>query len=330
MTRLLALLAISAALLLAACDDSGDESGTPLPTSVSETVCGEKVINEPIEDEILPLVVSSDLALGENRFVLGLIDQEAGQPLTDATVHLEFVCFDTTEGTPAFEADPEAVTLTKSYTHTHDDGFVESHEAGQTGAYVANVTFDRAGIWGIVVTGTTADGRKFGPTRPTFGVNETPVGLALGEAAPRSEQPISVDGTGLEALDTSVAPNPAQHNMTLATAVTSGKPTVVAFATPAFCQSQICGPIKEIFDDLNTAYDGQANFVHIEPYDVTRIREGTCDSLEMCLVPTLQEWRLANEPWVFIVGADGNIAARFDGIASYEEMEAALQQALGS
>jgi hypothetical protein len=329
MTRFLALPFLAAVLLLAACNEDGEAepSGTP-EGSPGATACTEKVVSQPIEGEVLPLVVSSDLAVGENRFVLGLIDQTTDQPLTDATIHLEFVCFDTPEGSPAFESDMEAITLTKTYTHTHDDGLVEAHEAGQTGAYVSYVDFDRFGIWGIDVTGTTADGRKFGPLRSTFGVNQTPVGLAPGDPAPPSEQPIAADESGLHDLDTSVSPSLTQHNLTIADAIASGKPTVVAFSTPAFCQSQICGPIKEIFDDLNVAYEGRANFVHIEPYDVPKMRNGDCPSLENCLVPTLTEWRLPSEPWVFVVGADGLIDAKFDGIASYEEIDAALKASL--
>jgi hypothetical protein len=336
MSRLLAV-ALAATLLLAACNDSGDDSNTddPSPSSSpgasgSVARCDSEVVHTPIEDPVLPVIISMDLAVGENRFVLGLIDQASQQPLTDAEVHLQFLCFDTEEGTPAFEVDLEPVTLTKNYTHTHADGVVERHEAGQTGVYVADVNFDRAGGWGIVVTGQTADGRIVGPVRPTFGVNERPNGLAVGDPAPRTEQPIVSDENSIETLDSSEVPNPAQHNMTIAQAVTSGKPTVVAFVTPAFCQSQICGPIKDIFDELNAAYEGQANFVHIEPYDVAKMRAGECESLANCLAPAVTEWKLETEPWVYIVGADGNVAARFDGIASYEELDEALQQTLTS
>jgi hypothetical protein len=42
-------------------------------------------------------------------------------------------------------------------------------------------------------------------------------------------------------------------------------------------------------------------------------------------VPLLtDDWGLNSEPWVFVIDAQGIITAKFDGIASYEEMEAAL------
>ena len=97
------------------------------------------------------------------------------------------------------------------------------------------------------------------------------------------------------------------------------------FATPAFCQSRICGPTKSIVDDLYRAYLGQANFVHVEPYDVGRMREAKCPSLYECRVPIVDEWGLQTEPWVFLVNARGKIAAKFEGIVSYSELETALK-----
>ena len=94
--------------------------------------------------------------------------------------------------------------------------------------------------------------------------------------------------------------------------------------------TQICGPVKEIFDDLYRAYGEQANFVHIEPYDVPRMRSGECAMNQgACLVPAVEEWGLRSEPWVYIVGADGKIVQKYDSVASYEEMEAALTPLLG-
>lgn len=320
-----------AALALAACgggDDDSPESPTQPATGGATAVCSQEITNRPIQTEILPVVVSSDIAVGENRFVVGLIDEATGQPLTGADITLTFYCFDNPDGTQKFTAQPTPITLTKTYTHTHEDGTVETHEAGEAGAYVTYVDFDQPGYWGVEVTGTAPDGREIGPARPTFAVNRESFGLKIGDPAPLSEQPI-FNGDNFKTIDTSETFIMEEHNMTIADAVQSGKPTVIAFATPAFCQSQICGPVKEIFDDLWSAYGGQANFVHVEPYDVARMRAGDCPSLGDCLVPTVTDWHLNSEPWVFVVAADGTIAAKFDGIASYEEIETALQETLG-
>ncbi|MEX1193632.1 MAG: hypothetical protein WED85_01035, partial [Dehalococcoidia bacterium] len=109
---------------------------------------------------------------------------------------------------------------------------------------------------------------------------------------------------------------------------TSGRPTVIAIATPAFCESQVCGPTKDYFDDLYNERKDDANFVHVEPYDLACINGPDFETLYDCRNPILDEWRLQSEPWVFIVDADGNIAAKLDGLVTLEEMEAALDDAL--
>jgi hypothetical protein len=138
------------------------------------------------------------------------------------------------------------------------------------------------------------------------------------------------------------------HDKTIAEAVTSGKPTVIAFATPAFCTSQLCGPAKEIFDELYGKYKEQMNFVHVEPYSLTEARAGK----GLCPIPIMnvnyaanpgqgcpvvpaeqippadQSWNLSTEPWVFVVDKDGNIAAKFESAFSGQELEDALKLVL--
>lgn len=323
---------VLALAIVFACSGGGDEaadSGTATPSGAAREVCGSEVVNRPFESDIFPVVVSSQLSVGRERFVVGIYNDEEAAIVPGATLHLKFICYDTPEGTPAFEAEPETIVLTKTYTHTHEDGTVETHSAGETGAYVAYVEFDRPGYWGVEVTGTLPDGTELEPMTVNFAVNEDSVGLDVGDPAPASVQTLVSDVPDIRLIDTSDNPIPEQHSMTIADAIKSGKPTVIAFATPAFCQTQICGPIKEIFDDLYYEYSDRANFIHIEPYDVERMRSGGCaGDLASCLSPVVTEWGLESEPWVFIVDAQGRIAAKFDGIASREEIEAALGDVL--
>lgn len=338
-------LLLVALLVLAACggDDDDDpptgttgsatNTGASADPSEDSTVppgepCDARVTQREIESQLRPIVLSSDLALGENRFQVGMIDQATQLPVAGANLHFKFICYDTEDGTEAFETDATAVSLTRSYTHTHDDGFVESHEAGETGVYIANVEFDRPGLWGVEVTGTTADGEELDPETPNFNVNVDSFSLSPGDPAPQSVQTLASDVEDIRDIDTSVEPIVEQHNLTIADAVTSGKPTVIAFTTPAFCQTQVCGPVKEVFDDLYAQRKDDANFIHIEPYDVVRMRAGDCPTLSECLSPLLEEWKLPSEPWTFVVDAEGNIAQKFDGIASLEEIDAALAAAL--
>ncbi len=307
--RLTPLLAAAAvlALLAAACSSGADKDGPVLT---------------PVQARYLPQTVSSELAVGPNRFMVGLVDQEQSQPVIGAQLHFRFFKLDGNEATLKFEMDANAIRVTKTYTHTHADGTVETHSAGEVGVYVANVDFDSAGQWGVEVSGAV-QGDKIEPVRPTFTVLEKSLSPTVGDPAPRSRQPILGD-PGFEdiaALDTSDPPNPDMHSMTIADAVASGRPTVIVFATPAFCISQICGPTKEVVDELYQKYQGQANFVHVEPYDLEKARSGEG------LVPQpflTEEWHLQSEPWVFVVDSQGVIAAKFQAVVTLEELEAAL------
>ena len=47
-------------------------------------------------------------------------------------------------------------------------------------------------------------------------------------------------------------------------------------------------------------------------------------------VPLLEDWKLQTEPWVFIAGRGGVVTAKFEGVASLEEVRAALAAAIGA
>jgi hypothetical protein len=282
----------------------------------------DRVVLTPVPlDKPLVIVVSRDMEIGDNRFVLGLVDQRDESQILGADLHLRFFYVTGAEQTLKSEADPEALRITKTYTHTHEDGTVETHEAGESGAYVSAVDFDAAGDWGVEVTGTRQDGRAIEASGASFNVLEESAGLDPGDPAPRSVQRVLRDVSDITEIDTSQTPIPEMHDRTIAEAVTSGRPTVIAFATPAFCSSQVCGSTKDIVDDLYATYSARANFVHVEPYDLTKARTGE----GLVTLPFLrEEWRLISEPWVFVVDAAGVISAEFDGIVSYEELERAL------
>jgi hypothetical protein len=52
------------------------------------------------------------------------------------------------------------------------------------------------------------------------------------------------------------------------------------------------------------------------------------ESAEKKSFPTVEEWRLDTEPWIFVVDGQGIIRAKFEGLVTLMELEAALQQTL--
>ena len=54
-------------------------------------------------------------------------------------------------------------------------------------------------------------------------------------------------------------------------------------------------------------------FIHVEIYQDNNPAQG--------FNRWVTEWRLPSEPWVFLVGRDGRIKARFEGSVSVAELE---------
>ncbi len=293
------------AIITAACSGGGGGEGD------SDAITG-----------VSPVIVSSELAVGENRFMIGLLSSE-NEEIVGAAVAFRFFKLDGDQQELREEARATPITLEKTYTHTHEDGTVETHEAGQSGVYVAAVRFDEPGQWGVEVTATVAD-VTYDPSAIGFVVLEESASVALGAPAPRSETLTLDDVEDVAQIDTSNPPIPEMHTLTIAEAVTSGRPSVIIFATPAFCLSRICGPTKDVVDDLFKQYTGDVNFVHVEPYELDKARSGE----GLFPVPATSEWGLTSEPWVFLVDSQGNIAAKFEAVVTLDELKTALEPLL--
>jgi hypothetical protein len=293
-------LALGAALLIATvvagCADSSSEAP---PTGIQA------------------VVISSDLAVGQNRFVLGLLTQD-NQVITDAHVHFDFF----RQGDDSIPVNGiEAVfkSTKVEFTHVHESGEQHLHEE-VTGVYVANVTFAQPETLYVRVTGTLAEGEPLTARTADFAVQPQSQTPAVGSPVPRSSNPTTADVSDITLIDSSDPPRPEMHALSIAQAIDTGKPVVIAFATPAFCQSRICGPTMEVMDELYSKYGDAVAFVHVEPYDLAMLRQQG----QFQLSPAAVEWRLPTEPWVFVVDRQGRLAAKFEGIVTVEDVEMAL------
>jgi len=114
------------------------------------------------------------------------------------------------------------------------------------------------------------------------------------------------------------------HDLSVAEALQEDKPFVVAWTTPMFCVSQICGPVLDEVIKVQDQYGDRVNFIHIEPWDLKVARnEG-----RLVAIPEFAEWELPSEPWVFVVDGAGRVAARYEGLVTHEELEVAVREVL--
>ena len=267
---------------------------------------------------------NAELLVGRNRFVLGVLDGRTGAPLPDAKVHFRFFELQGDQGTLRSEADAtfrapaRDAGLATAVAHRHADGSLHQHANAEAdvGVYTADVDFDKPGKWGVEAQIQASDGRQ-GVVRIGVDVGTTTKTPLPGQPAPRSRQPTIRDVRDISQIDSSAEPNPALHDMTIADAIASGKPTLVLFASPGFCASRICGPSQKIVEKLMPKYAGRVNFIHVEVYK---------DFAKLTPSDTFEEWNLRSEPWFFIIDGKGIISARFDGPTTMDELDAALSQ----
>jgi len=110
------------------------------------------------------------------------------------------------------------------------------------------------------------------------------------------------------------------HQSRIADAIVQGKPQVIVFAAPKFCTSRVCGPVVDVVRTLLPAYGKQVVFIHQEIWQA---------SPPQTVSPTVEEWNLHSEPWIFVVDEQGIIHAKFEGLTTRRELEAAVRHMLG-
>jgi hypothetical protein len=265
---------------------------------------------------IIPVLASSELAKGPNRFLFGLTDATGDSiAAPDVAVRLAFYDLDEDPAAVVFETDARFLWAIED----------------ERGLYAADATFPQAGRWGTNFVVTFPDGTTASQGVP-YDVQEETSTPAIGTAAPAVDTPTAADVEGdLAQISTDPEPDPRLYERSIAEAVQAGEPAVIAFVTPAFCQSATCGPTLEKVKAIAAAHPGGVSFVHVEPYVMT-VRDGTLQpelSEEGWLqaAPWTEAFGLRTEPYVVVLDAEGLVRAKFEAAITTEELEAALQQA---
>jgi hypothetical protein len=263
--------------------------------AVAASACGGGTAG-PFGDGAFAFSASSDLAIGTERLLVAVSDP-AGTRLADPSIPVTVTLW------------PEVDVSARQTVPTTFAWAIPN----VSGLYEATVQFDRDGLWDVRVTPQGAD-----PLDDfTIMVNEAPSTPAVGDPAPRSDTPTLADHDVAE-ISTDPDPDPRFYEMSVADAVTSGRPTVIVFSTPKFCQTGICGPTLDTVKAA-AADHPDVNFIHVEVYT------NLDDPANLQLVPAVIEWGLPTEPWTFVVDAAGLISARFEGVVTSDEISAALE-----
>ena len=312
-TTLALIATVAAGIVLAACGDGASSDG---PAAEATTEIG--ALPTPGPGGYAAVLTTNDLAVGQSR--VGFVVFKGEVPVTDASAFVRFFKIGANNQSTLVGSGPipwAPLGITSAEDHS------AHNETELTGLYYVNVPFDEAGNWGIGISlGDKLDEK--GEVRLAVKVQAKSQAPGVGSKA-ISVDTLTLDDAPLKAIDTSPQPDEAFHRLSIADALASGRPSVIAFATPSFCETRTCGPVMEILAEAAKTFERKVNFVHVEPYKLDSdgvLQLGAGNQRQ--LVEAGIKWGLPTEPWVFVVDGKGTVVARFESVFALEELRAAL------
>lgn len=320
------LILLPALALLAACGQVvAPTAGSGGAAATAATVPASGATSVP-QGPVTPVFAFSEAVVGRNRLAIGLL--QGGTPLNDpnARVHLRFFNLDENNPQPRIEADA-------TY---YGQGL-------PAGFYVAYPTLDKPGNWGVEVQTQLPGQAAPSSTRLRLEVKPASDVPTVGQPAIPIKTLTVKDAPDLSRISSGKNPDPAMYQISLDQAVSSGKPTALLFATPAFCKTATCGPSLDVMQGLQKTYGDKMNFIHVEVYkypfgeSAQRQEQAFARATKeyRALTPAEQHagfsdpmaaWHLQSEPWLFLIDAKGIVVARFEGGITRDEIEPALKK----
>lgn len=311
-------------LIVAACASSTDATPTaapPTPTAAISTACvgdGGTPTSAEWADageaaaEIVPVIVSSHVTTGPNRLLFTVMDPDLTVLASpEMRTQLRLYALDQNGAEPVLEVEGTFL----------DTG------TGR-GLYRAAVEFSCSGMWGAELVVHPQDGDPM-QARTLFRVAPASATAAIGAPAPRSDSLTASTMEEVRRISTDPEPDPRAYRLTIEEAVTSGKPSVIFFATPAFCQSGVCGPTVDMVKGVVADYGEEIEFVNIEPYKLQETPNGLQPELDdqgrLQPVPAVSDYGILVEPYLFVVDANGDVASRFEVVVGEDELRGALE-----
>lgn len=183
---------------------------------------------------------------------------------------------------------------------------------GELGVYSTQVSFPEPGFYWIVAA--APDRVAVNPVQ-AIRPEDSPV-PQVGDRIPPEKTPTFDDPMDFAEVCTR-EPDCSMHDVSLDAALADGRPVVLTIATPAYCQTAICGPVVDVIDGVKQdAGRDDVAWIHVEVF--TDAGNTPAD-----LVNTLG---LPSEPWTFFIGADGKLVDKLEGPTPHELVREVLDQ----
>ncbi|MBJ7332507.1 MAG: thioredoxin family protein [Solirubrobacteraceae bacterium] len=319
---LLACLLIAGALLVG-CGDSDEDSGSSaakpaaVPTASPADfppAAGETLDSLSAELPEGPVFAPSTsvMRLGDNRVGFALFDRARKQVnATKAAVYSARP--DGTGVRGPYVAHQESIDVKPQYRSEQ----AAADLADGDKIWVATVPFSKRGSR-ILFAVVELDGRMVRTSPFEFKVGTKGGPPDIGEKAIPIHTETAADvGGDYSQLSTRVPPPKDMLQDDFADVV-GKKPVVLQFATPALCQTRVCGPVVDIAEQVRAENGDGVVFIQQEIYNDNEVAKG--------FRPQVAAWRLPTEPWAFVIDRNGQVSDRFEGAFSADELAAAVKK----
>jgi hypothetical protein len=253
--------------------------------------------------------------LGTNRFPFGVFTT-GRQQITNATVALYAAPGRGVDGQAIgpFPARIEDLTTEPSFQAktTADD------PAAAQVAYVSDIPFDQPGPWEFAALIKSGSSFQYSLLPSPNPVGDYPM-PQVGQTTPVIHTLTAGEVSNISQIDTRVPPDD-MHSDDFADVV-GKKPVVLLFATPALCQSRVCGPVTDIAEQVKQQYGDKVAFIHQEIYNNNRINDGPR--------PQMTAFHQSTEPWAYVIDRTGKVSTVLQGPFSVQELQSAVQKVAG-
>jgi len=259
-------------------------------------------------------LAGQQFTVGRNRLAFGVIDASGKFVYGKTAVYVA----------PAPDAKARGPYPAPADLLVTDPPFRSRQAAAETdlfaAVYAADVPFPKAGTWSVLTVTQSGGGLVAAPSQLEVDTAAQDPVPSIGEPAPHVQTDTLASAKGdEEAIDTRLPPAPELHEKSFAEVVGS-KPVALLFSTPQLCQSRVCGPVTDIALQMKAKYGDRMEFIHQEVYVANDPSQG--------LREPLKQFKLRSEPWLFVVGRDGNVTSRLEGSFGLKAFDRAVNTAL--
>jgi hypothetical protein len=346
---LLCLLAVGA--LLAGCGSTGSDDSTagapapaesrPAPSKAGFPTAEGRTLRQVLKaaDDPAELVVEPAAEVfyrGPNRYPFAVFDRETGE-VSDAEVALYIAKVPepgpeakSKAGNRGQDAKAQEMALDQPargpYPASIESLAVKPAFRGKTTAedsdaaavvYSAQLNLPSEGEWRVAAI-LKGDGELKGTPVGGIVVGEFERIPQPGQKAPVIHTPTAADVDGDLAKLTTRVPPDTQNKVDYAEAL-GREPILLLFASPAFCQSQACGPVVDVAEQAKEEAGGKAAFIHMEIYNendpARRVR------------PQVRAFHLPSEPYLFAFDRRGIVRDTVEGAFGLKLMHQAIAKA---